>query len=141
MWLRWQNRNRRPTLEQLGKLESELMERIWERKEISVRALHEEIGPRLAYTTIMTTLDRLFKKGLLNRTKLGKAFVYTPVLSRDEYRDAQAEHLLTLALQDHSDSHAVLSCFIDAVSESDQKMLDTLEELVQAKRRALRRRE
>ena len=141
MWLKWQNRSSQSALEQLGKLESELMELIWERSEISVRALHGIIGPRLAYTTIMTTLDRLYKKNLLSRKKAGKAFLYAPVMSREEYRDLQTEHLLTLVLQDSSDSNAVLSCFIDVVSESDKKMLDKLDELVKAKRRALRRQE
>ena len=141
MWLKWQNRNSQPALGQLGKLESELMELIWEHSEISVRALHAVIGPRLAYTTIMTTLDRLYKKKLLSRKKVGKAFLYAPVMSREEYRDLQTEHLLTLVLQDSSDSNAVLSCFIDVVSESDKKMLDKLDELVRAKRRALRRQE
>jgi len=141
MWLKWQNRNPQSALGQLGKLESELMELIWERGEISVRALHAVIGPRLAYTTIMTTLDRLYKKKLLARKKAGKAFLYAPVMSREEYRDRQTEHLLTLVLQDSSDSNAVLSCFIDVVSDSDKKMLDKLDELVRAKRRALRRQE
>ena len=141
MWLKWQNRNSQPALGQLGKLESELMELIWERSEISVRALHGIIGPRLAYTTIMTTLDRLYKKNLLSRKKAGKAFLYAPVMSREEYHGRQTEHLLTLVLQDSSDSNAVLSCFIDVVSESDKKMLDKLDELVKAKRRALRRQE
>ena len=141
MWLKWQNRNSQAALGQLGKLESELMELIWERSEISVRALHAVIGPRLAYTTIMTTLDRLYKKKLLSRKKAGKAFLYAPVMSREEYHGRQTEHLLTLVLQDSSDSNAVLSCFIDVVSESDTKMLDKLDELVKAKRRALRRQE
>ena len=141
MWLKWQNRSSQSALEQLGKLESELMELIWERSEISVRALHGIIGPRLAYTTIMTTLDRLYKKNLLSRKKAGKAFLYAPVMSREEYHGRQTEHLLTLVLQDSSDSNAVLSCFIDVVSESDKKMLDKLDELVKAKRRALRRQE
>jgi predicted transcriptional regulator len=141
MWLNWQNRNPKPPVEHLGKLESELMERLWDRTEISVRDLHGEIGGRLAYTTIMTTLDRLYKKGLLNRKKAGKAFLYAPVMSREEYRDRQTEHLLNLVLQDNQDSNAVLSCFINVVSESDQKMLDKLDELVKAKRRALRRQE
>ncbi len=117
------------------------MERLWDRHEISVRDLHAEIGGRLAYTTIMTTLDRLYKKGLLKRKKVGKAFLYAPIMGREEYRDRQTEHLLNLVLHDNHDSNAVLSCFINVVSESDQKMLDKLDELVKAKRRALRRQE
>jgi len=139
MWLKWQNRNSRPALDQLGKLESELMELIWYRGEISVRALCDVIGSRLAYTTVMTTLDRLYKKKILSRKKVGKAFYYAPVLSREQYRDRQTQHILNVVLQESSSRDAVLSCFIDVVSESDRKMLDKLDELVKAKRRALSR--
>lgn len=141
MWLKWQNRNSRPALDQLGKLESELMELIWDRGEISVRALHEVIGPRLAYTTVMTTLDRLYKKRVLSRKKVGKAYYYAPVLGREQYHERQTEHILNIVLQENSNSDAVLSCFVDVVSESDQKMLDKLDALVRAKRRELRRQE
>src|SRR5947209_2185061 len=141
MWLKWQNRNSRPALDQLGKLESELMELIWDRGEISVRALHEVIGPRLAYTTVMTTLDRLYKKRVLSRKKVGKAYYYAPVLGREQYRERQTEHILNVVLQENSNSDAVLSCFVDVVSELDQKMLDKLDALVRAKRRELRRQE
>ena len=141
MWLKWQNRNSRPALDQLGKLESELMELIWDRGEISVRALHDVIGPRLAYTTVMTTLDRLYKKKVLARKKLGKAYYYVPVLTREQYRDRQTEHILNVVFRESSNSDAVLSCFIDVVSESDKKMLDKLDELVKAKRREMRRQE
>jgi predicted transcriptional regulator len=141
MWLNWQKLNPRPPVEHLGKLESELMDRLWDRPEISVRDLQAEIGSRLAYTTIMTTLDRLYKKGLLNRKKVGKAFIYAPVMTREQYRDRQTEHLLNLVLQDNQDSNAVLSCFINVVSESDKSMLDKLDELVKAKRRSLQRQE
>jgi len=59
MWLKRQHGTRADALKQLGSLESELMERVWERGEFSVRDLHLEFATRLAYTTVMTTLDRL----------------------------------------------------------------------------------
>jgi len=93
----------------------------------------------LAYTTIMTTVDRLYKKGMLRRRKQGKAYLYRPALSRQDYRERLAQHLIGMALHEGHHRHAVLSCFVEVVSESDQQMLDRLEELVRAKRRALRR--
>ena len=138
MWLRTQKGKSGPALEKLGALESELMGRIWKRGEISVRDLHVELSSRLAYTTVMTTLDRLYKKGLLDRRKVGKAFLYIPRLTEGEYQAGVTSHLLSMALHD-ADAHAVLSSFVDKVSETDQQMLDRLEELVRAKRRALRR--
>lgn len=138
-WFRRQNGRGEPALEPLGSLESELMEHIWRLGETSVRDLHREFASRLAYTTIMTTLDRLYKKGLLGRRRAGKAYVYTAKLTEKEYRGRVAQHLINLALHEGKHGHAVLSCFVDVVSEADQQMLYRLDQLVKAKRRALRR--
>jgi predicted transcriptional regulator len=141
MWLKRQLGAPSASLGQLGALESEVMERIWTRGETSVRDLHAVFAPRLAYTTIMTTLDRLHRKGLLKRSKLGKAFIYRPAFSEQEYHEQLAQHLFGMALDGPKDSQAVLSRFVDVVSQTDLEMLEQLDELVKAKRRALRRRE
>jgi len=141
MWLKRQSEGRKLVLKQLGSLESQLMERAWKRGEISVRDLYMELAPRLAYTTVMTTLDRLYKKGMLNRRKVGKAFYYAAALTEAEYRGSLTQHLFGMALHDGPGHDAVLSCFVDAVSETDKQMLDKLDQLVKAKRRALRRSE
>jgi len=140
MWLKRQNVPE-ANLEQLGSLESALMERIWARGEISVRDLHAELASRLAYTTIMTTLDRLFKKGLLDRRKVSKAFYYKARLSENEYHERLTQHLFGMVLHDGKNSNVVLSGFVDAVSGRDEQMLDQLDQLVKAKKRALRRRQ
>jgi predicted transcriptional regulator len=128
-------------MDPLGSLESKLMERIWLAGDTSVRDLHRAFSSGLAYTTILTTLDRLYKKGLLNRSRSGRAFIYSARLSESEYRAQVAHHLINLALHDGRHSNAVLSCFVDVVSEADRRMLRQLDQLVQAKRRALRRSE
>jgi len=138
MWLKRQS-GAPPSLEQLGSLESRLMERIWARGEVNVSDLQAEFVP-LAYTTIMTTLDRLFKKGLLDRRKIGKAYFYQAKLSEKEYHERLTQHLFGMVLNGGNDSNVVLSGFVNAVSVTDQQMLDKLEELVKAKRRELRRR-
>jgi predicted transcriptional regulator len=143
-WFKRQNGRAEPALERLGSLESELMEHIWpldDEDGISVRDLHSKFAVRLAYTTIMTTLDRLYKKGLLRRRKVGKAYFYAPALSEAEYREQVTEHFIGLALNHGKYGHAVLSSFVDVVTETDEEMLDRLDRLVRAKRRALRRTE
>lgn len=137
MWLKRQT-GIPESLDKLGRLESQLMERIWARGEISVRDLHAEFAARLAYTTIMTTLDRLFKKGLLNRRKVGKAYFYNAKLSETEYHERLTQHFFGMVMHDGKHSGVVLSGFVDAVSGTDQQMLEKLEELIKAKRRALR---
>lgn len=141
MWLKKQFGGHQAGLGQLGNLESELMERVWHRGEISVRVLHGEFGTRLAYTTVMTTMDRLYKKGLLRRRKVGKAYVYVAALSEKEYQERLTHHLFGMVLHDGKNSSAVLSNFVDAVSEADEKLLERLDQLVKAKRRTLRRSE
>jgi len=141
MWLKRQNGSPKSALAQLGKLESEVMERIWARGEISVRELHLELAARLAYTTVMTTLDRLYKKGILQRRKVGKAFYYAPAMTQEDYHRTLTQHLVGMVLEDGADKNVVLSSFVNAVSEADLKLLDDLDQLLKAKRRALRRRE
>jgi predicted transcriptional regulator len=141
MWLKRQYGTRETSLKQLGSLESELMERIWERGEFSVRDLHMEFASRLAYTTVMTTLDRLYKKKLLQRRKVGKAFYYAAAVTEKEYQERLTQHLFGMVLTEATNNNAVLSCFVDAVGETDKDMLDQLDQLVRAKRRALRRAE
>ena len=139
MWLKRKFGARCGPVEQLGKLESELMELIWQRGEVSVRDLHAELAPRLAYTTVMTTLDRLFKKGILTRRLVNRAFYYSARANREEYQDQLTRHLLNIAADEAGNHRVVMSSFVDYVSESDYKLLDELDELIKAKRRNLRK--
>src|SRR6516225_5662836 len=133
MWWFKRQSGSEPVLEQLGSLETEMMEHIWVLGEASVRELHSKTAGRLAYTTIMTTADRLYKKGMLRRRKAGKAYFYSPQLRQEEYRERLAQHLIGIALHDNRYRHAVLSCFVEVVSETDRQMLDRLDQLVRAK--------
>ena len=63
---------------QLGPLETKVLEMAWERGELSVREAAEGLAPQLAYTTVMTTLDACFKKGVLQRRMVERAFLYSP---------------------------------------------------------------
>lgn len=78
----------------LHELESELMELIWERGECNVRSVLEELNKRSykqrKYTTVMTTMARLGKKGLLIRRRDGRTDIYKPAMTRDEYLEARA---------------------------------------------------
>ena len=124
----------------LGKLEREMMQIIWQRGQVSVRDVHDELEGRIAYTTLMTTLDRLYKKGLLAREKDGRAFVYTPRVSPEEFERGIAQDVLDALIGRSPDAvEPVLACIVDAVSEHDRELLDELERLVKEKRRQLRR--
>lgn len=139
-WERWLRPAASAAARPLGKLEEEMMEQVWVRGEVSVRDLHVEYSPQLAYTTLMTTLDRLYKKGLLDRRKRGKAFFYSARLTRQDFDQIMAEQLLNGLLAGDR-SGALLSTFVNAVSERDRELLDQLEELIKTRRRELRRAE
>lgn len=123
----------------LGKLEREVMEAIWRRGETSVREIHAAFDERAAYTTLMTTLDRLHKKGLLERRKEGRAFLYAPRISREEFTRSVARDVIDGLLgQTNGETKPVLACIVDAVGERDGEMLDELERLLKEKRRKLK---
>ena len=78
----------------LGPLEVSVMGILWQRGESSVRDVIGCLDRRLAYTTVMTTLDRLFKKGLLDRRKADRAFVYSPRFSKPNWERRVAGDLV-----------------------------------------------
>lgn len=122
----------------LGKLEREVLEETWRRGEVSVGEVHQSFGERFAYTTLMTTLDRLFKKHILSRRKEGRAFLYSPRISREEFERHVAEDIIDGLLDgDTGGAEPLLACIVDTVSERDRELLDTLYRLVQEKRREL----
>ena len=121
----------------LGHLEARVLERLWDQgTSVSVRHLRDAF-PELAYTTLMTTLDRLYRKGLLVRRRRGRAFAYEPRSSRvemlSELMSGHVTHLLAAA----GASTAVLSTLVRAVSSTDAALLDELDALVRAERRRL----
>jgi len=122
----------------LGALERDVLALVWERGDSSVRDACEHLGSAVAYTTVMTTMDRLFKKRLLSRRKVGRAFVYHATATREELEGAVAAELVqTLLRADGFGPLPILSSLVDAVSDRDRALLDELERLLREKRRAL----
>jgi len=119
----------------LGTLEREVMAVVWDRGETSVKDVTALLSSPVAYTTVMTTMDRLFKKGLLTRRKVGRAFVYQAAATRDELEGAVAAELVqSLFDRPGNGSLPLLSSLVDAVSDRDRALLDDLERLIQEKR-------
>jgi predicted transcriptional regulator len=122
----------------LGALERDVMAVVWSQAHISVRDACVQLGSSVAYTTVMTTMDRLFKKGLLARDKVGRAFVYRATATREELESAVATELVHSLLQrDGREPLPILSSLVDAVSDRDRALLDDLERLIQEKRRVV----
>jgi predicted transcriptional regulator len=117
------------------------MEILWAQGESNVRNVTQKLDRPLAYTTVMTTLDRLFKKGLLTRRKSERAFLYSPLFSRSEWEHKRAGDLIAgLLAGPQPSSDALISCLVEAVGQHDVALLDELEKKIRAKRRELDRR-
>ncbi len=117
-----------------GSLELRVLEALWLRgTPASVRDVHTEFTGA-AYTTLMTTMDRLHRKGILARQREGRAFVYEPRFTREALETTTAARAVGPLLKGRS-ARPILSYLVDAVSREDRRLLDELDELIQAKRR------
>jgi predicted transcriptional regulator len=126
----------------LGPLERQVMTIVWNHGEVSVRDVCAAIEHPSAYTTLMTTLDRLHKKELLARRKEGRAFLYSPRCSPEQFLHGITQDLIHgLLSREDGGAQPVLACFVEAVSERDRALLDDLERLIQEKRRRLQEKE
>ena len=121
-----------------GPLEWRVLDALWARSEpSSVRDLKSSF-PAAAYSTIMTTLERLHVKGALARVKRGRAFYYQPNVTRAEFKSGRAAAALHTALQgDAAELGPLMSFFVEAVSDRDRDLLDDLEALVRSRRAEL----
>jgi predicted transcriptional regulator len=122
---------------EIGPLEERVLELLWRGGERSVHEVREGLEGGLAYTTVMTTLDRLYKKGLLDRRRSGRAFLYAPRTSREAVAAGALRRALERLLR-RAPARPLLASFVDAVSEHDRELLAELERLVREKERAMR---
>ena len=129
---------REAVLSSLGTLERRTLDEVWRRNEVYVKDVVDGLGDQFAYTTVMTTLDRLYKKGYLTRRKVGRAFAYAAQWSREDLQIGMAGDFIA-GLIDRATGgvEPVLACIVDAVSEKDRELLDDLERLVNQKKAEL----
>jgi predicted transcriptional regulator len=105
-----------------GDLETVVMHMVWDHDgPVTVRELFDELRQErvIAYTTVMSTMDNLHRKGWLARVKEGKAYRYTPTASREEY----SAGLMRDALADGGDTELVLSHFVAQMGGAESEAL------------------
>ena len=125
-----------------GVLERDVLGVLWAGGDLAVRDVQARLSREAAYTTVMTTLDRLYKKGVLTRRQVGRAFFYSAALTRSQLQAQIAGHVLSGLLQGRDGATApLLSNFVESVGEQDggAELLRELEEIVRQKRRQLAR--
>ncbi|MEV6692147.1 BlaI/MecI/CopY family transcriptional regulator [Micromonospora sp. NPDC051196] len=108
----------------LGPLESVVMDALWAAAEpLTVRQMVDAMADRhLAYTTVMTVLDNLHRKGWADRELAGRAYRYRPKASREEH----VGQLMAEALSSAADQHAALARFVDAMRPEEAAALREL---------------
>jgi predicted transcriptional regulator len=119
----------------LGPLEQVVMDHLWDASgPRTVREVFDDVGKRrrLAYTTVMTVMDRLRRKGLLRRTKVGRAFAYEATGSRGEYDAGLVRRILAAS----RDRRSVLLGFVRAVDEEELAELERIVRRAQRDRRS-----
>lgn len=123
----------------LGALERQVIDIVWRRRSATVRDVLAELSQPAAYTTVMTTLDRLFRKGLVTRTKASRTFVYSAARSSEELEQAIAADIVSDLLSGDiaAPAQPLLSNLVDAIGDRDRELLDELERLVRDKRARL----
>lgn len=120
----------------LGELEAAVLGALWSCPgPASVREVLRRVRrrPALAYTTVLTVLDRLHSKQVVDRRKEGKAFVYWARLSRDAWHGERAAGALTGS--DPQPSASLLMAFLDSAERADPALIDRLSALIEARRR------
>lgn len=127
---------RRDALEALlGPLEQDVMDAAWQLGDATVRDVHERLSAdrSIAYTTVMTTMARLARKGLLVRDTADLAHRYRPAVGRDEYARSATRDVLSWLLERYPEPAAAY--LAEVVGDADDVTLDELRRAV-ARRRA-----
>ena len=105
-----------------GDLEAVVMERVWDHADpVTVRDIFDDLSNQrqIAYTTVMSTMDNLYRKRWLKRQRSGKAYVYRASMSREE----RSARLMKAAFDSGGDTNMVLSFFVDQMSEEQSAQL------------------
>lgn len=124
---------KRRELAALGTLEERVMRIVWDGDVLLVRDVVQRLGGKLAHTTVMTTLDRLHKKRLVARERVGIAFAYRAAMTHDEFHRRLVGTTIGRLLARSADP--VLAGFVDAAADADEANLARLERLIAARRK------
>lgn len=120
-----------PTISRFGEREREVMEVLWVHGRSTVHDVAGRLSAALAYTTVMTILDRLFKKGLVSRDKQDRAFVYSAAVTASTLEQDRTAGIVRQFFSGSITSQDVLlSCFVEAVQDYDSELLSHLEEKI-----------
>jgi len=116
-------------------LERAVLAKLWELGAGSVRDLHDQLGQRerRALATTTKVVERLRKKGLIERHQSGDTSIYRPLVTRDEVEGARPRKAMSGLFG--AAPHAPVAALVDEAEDVDPKLVDKLDQLVSARRR------
>lgn len=121
-------------MEALGELQLQVMEIVWQMGQATVAEVHEALARQreIAYTTVLTTMRALERRGMLDHTSVGKAYQYRPLISRDEYTAASVDRLVDNLFQGKQDK---LLCHLLGAKRIDKADLSDIRRMIAEKRK------
>jgi predicted transcriptional regulator len=127
-------RRKTKEIDRLGDLEAEVMSVVWEKGRATVQEVKDALEPRrsLAYTTVMTVMSRLAEKGMLDRQKEGRNYVYTPTASQEKVAGSLLRSVVR-RLYDGATGKAIAQ-LLETEDSVDDAELERLEQLIHSKR-------
>lgn len=118
----------------LGDLETAVMEVCWQLETFGIKDVHARLCEQrpLAYTTVQTTIERLYRKGMLRRSGHGRTFTYAPAVGREEFLKGVTKHVLDSLFGNFAEP--TVASLVDILSEQDPEHLDRLLAAIEARR-------
>jgi predicted transcriptional regulator len=118
----------------LGDLETAVMESAWALREFGIKDIHDALKDRgIAYTTVQTTIERLYRKGLLGRQGRGRSFVYSPAVNREEFLAGIAKRVLDSLFGNFGEP--TMASLVDVLDAQPPENLERLAKLIDERRK------
>ncbi|MFM1651631.1 BlaI/MecI/CopY family transcriptional regulator [Brevibacillus sp. B_LB10_24] len=113
-----------------GPLEAKIMNILWNGSEMTIKDVQQKLAEEKTtnFNTVMTVINRLAEKGILHKRSEGRASLYRPVLTREQFLEAQSKELTNELLEEFGS--LAVSHMLDALEEVDQELLEKLEEKI-----------
>ncbi len=124
-----------PISDHLGPLEKKIMDLLWRRDDATVRWVVDRLRKKedVAYTTVMTVMSRLVEKGVLRRESAGRAYVYRPARTKEEFLEDKARTQVRALVNDFGDM--ALAHFADEIENADPERMKRLAQFLEQRKK------
>lgn len=120
----------------LGTLEKDIIEVLWQRGESCVKDILDVFSPdrNISYSTVITVTNRMVKKGLLKKTKIGKAYFYKPTYNREQFFEFVSRKVVEGVSE--LSPQSVMVHFVDYMAQMDPEKIEYFSKLLESKRQS-----